>query len=110
MAMDLLEYIGIPSSRILLFTSGPCTISEGNIADLKIEKFIRKHLDLEENKEAEEKYHKASKFYQGLSKRLLHLKTTLDIFAYSLDQFGLYEMKELVMKSGGLIILDEEFK
>ena len=34
----------------------------------------------------------------------------MHIFAYSLDQFGLYEMRNLVQKWSGHLVVNEEFK
>ena len=49
------------------------------------------------------------KFYSELAKKAIILQATIDIFAFSLDEFGLYEMRDLSIKTGGLIILNEEF-
>ena len=108
--LDLLSYCQVLSTRILLFTSGPCTQSEGKIVELKFSNFIRKHLDLEEDKEVKQMSEVATKYYSSLAKRAIVLNSTFDIFAYSLDQFGLFEMRDLVLKTGGLVVLNEEFK
>lgn len=47
--------------------------------------FIRKRIDLEENKELKERSDKATTFYDNLGKKLITLNSSLDIFAYSLD-------------------------
>lgn len=45
---------------------------------------IRSHKDLD--KDSAPFYHKAVKFYEGLSKQLVHQGHVLDVFACSLDQ------------------------
>lgn len=52
---------------MVLFTSGPCTIGEGTVASLKMAEFIRKRIDLEENKELKERSDKATAFYDKLA-------------------------------------------
>ena len=69
----------------MLFTSGPCTISKGAVASLKMAEFIRKQIDLEESKELKEKSDKSTNFYDTLSQKIISLNSCLDIFAYSLD-------------------------
>lgn len=34
----------------------------------------------------------------------------VDFFGFSLDQFGLYEMKTLAEKTGGYVVVQEEFE
>ena len=109
-SLDLLYYTGVVGSRLVLFTSGPPTIMDGRIADIRISEFIRKPPDLEENKEKKTMVDKATKFYKELTTKAVGLRTCIDIFAFSLDEFGLFEMRDLINKTGGLIILNEEFK
>lgn len=45
---------------------------------------IRSHKDLD--KDSAPYYHKAVKFYEGLSKQLVHQGHILDLFACALDQ------------------------
>ena len=40
---------------------------------------------------------------------LVNDKHTLDIWAYGLDQFGLLEMKSMVVSTGGLLAMQEQF-
>lgn len=108
--MSFLEFTGvINGSRIVLFTSGPCTIGQGTIADLEISQFIRKTDDIEGGK-PKETFDAAQTFYNSLANKAIALRTTIDIFGFSLDQFGLTEMNALVFKTGGIIVMNEEFK
>lgn len=34
---------------------------------------------------------------------------TIDIYGFSVDQFGLFEMKSMAEKTGGYIVVNEEF-
>lgn len=49
---------------------------------------IRSHKDLD--KDSVPYYHKAVKFYEGLSKQLVHQGHVLDVFACALDQVIFY--------------------
>ena len=55
-------------------------------------------------------WREAIEFYDGLTARLAGNQMTLDLFAHSLDQFGLFEMRKLIGHTGGSIYLDEEFQ
>ncbi|MES1923632.1 Protein transport protein Sec23A, partial [Bonamia ostreae] len=49
------------------------------------------------------------KFYNDLSIRCTKSNLVIDVFACSLDQVGLAEMKSLVESTGGHIVLCESF-
>ena len=109
-ALDIIRHCMIDSPRILLFIGGPCTISSGRVADTKISEFIRKHLDLETKPDIKTQIEGIKKYYTDLALRAVQLKTTIDIFAFSLIEFGLYEMENLVSQTNGTIVMNEEFK
>lgn len=52
---------------------------------------------------------KAKKFYTELTQKAIKANLAIDIFAFSLDQFGLLEMKYLAEKTGGIIVMQESF-
>lgn len=52
---------------------------------------------------------KAKKFYNELAQRAIKANLTVDIFAFTLDQFGLLEMKYLAEKTGGVVVMQEKF-
>ncbi len=62
------------------------------MSDIALDKFIRKHLDLEEKADLKKQSNDAISFYNNLAERAVKLRTCIDIFAYSLVEFGLYEM------------------
>ncbi|GAB2290271.1 Protein transport protein S23 C, partial [Dionaea muscipula] len=68
---------------------------------------IRSHKDLD--KDSAPHYHKAAKFYEGISKQLVHQGHVLDLFACALDQVGVAELKVAVERTGGLVVLAESF-
>ncbi|CAB9518921.1 transport protein SEC23 [Seminavis robusta] len=102
-------------ARIMLFTSGPCTAGPGAIVSRLKEDDMRSHADLA--KKAEPLHKPACEFYS----KLAHANTqqgqkqetaafhVVDVFACSLDQVGLLEMRELVEATGGLVVLGDSF-
>ncbi|GER45157.1 transport family protein [Striga asiatica] len=99
----------VPGSgaRIMAFLGGPTTEGLGAIVSKNLSEPIRSHKDLD--KDSAPHYHKAVKFYEGLSKQLVHQGHVLDVFACALDQVGVAELKVAVEKTGGLVVLAESF-
>ncbi|KAM7476611.1 hypothetical protein LguiB_023854 [Lonicera macranthoides] len=99
----------VPGSgaRIMAFLGGPSTEGPGSIVSKNLSEPIRSHKDLD--KDSVPYYHKAVKFYEGLSKQLVHQGHVLDVFACALDQVGVAELKVAVERSGGLVVLAESF-
>ncbi|XP_062154678.1 protein transport protein SEC23 C [Alnus glutinosa] len=99
----------VPGSgaRILAFIGGPSTEGPGAIVSKNLSEPIRSHKDLD--KDSAPLYHKAVKFYEGLSKQLVHQGHVLDLFACALDQVGVAELKIAVERTGGLVVLAESF-
>ncbi|GAV71834.1 Gelsolin domain-containing protein/zf-Sec23_Sec24 domain-containing protein/Sec23_trunk domain-containing protein/Sec23_helical domain-containing protein/Sec23_BS domain-containing protein [Cephalotus follicularis] len=99
----------VPGSgaRIMAFIGGPPTEGPGAIVSKDLSEPIRSHKDLD--KDSAPHYHKAVKFYEGLSKQLVHQGHVLDLFACALDQVGLAELKVAVERTGGLVVLAESF-
>ncbi|KAF3795134.1 transport protein [Nymphaea thermarum] len=99
----------VPGSgaRIMAFVGGPSTDGPGAIVSKNLSEPIRSHKDLD--KDSAPLYHKAVKFYEGLSKQLVNQGHVLDLFACALDQVGVAELKIAVEKTGGLVVLAESF-
>ncbi|KAL3832987.1 hypothetical protein ACJIZ3_007723 [Penstemon smallii] len=99
----------VPGSgaRIMAFLGGPSTEGSGAIVSKNLSEPIRSHKDLD--KDSAPHYHKAVKFYEGLSRQLVHQGHVLDVFACALDQVGVAELKTAVEKTGGLVVLAESF-
>ncbi|TXG62427.1 hypothetical protein EZV62_009421 [Acer yangbiense] len=99
----------VPGSgaRIMAFVGGPSTDGPAAIVSKNLSEPIRSHKDLD--KDSAPHYHKAVKFYDTLSKQLVHQGHVLDLFACALDQVGVAELKVAVEKTGGLVVLAESF-
>lgn len=99
----------VPGSgaRIMAFIGGPSTEGQGAIVSKSLSEPIRSHKDLD--KDSVPHYHKAVKFYEGLSKQLVNQGHVLDLFACALDQVGVAELKVAVERTGGLVVLAESF-
>ncbi|KAL6130401.1 hypothetical protein ACLB2K_068780 [Fragaria x ananassa] len=99
----------VPGSgaRIMAFIGGPSTEGQGAIVSKSLSEPIRSHKDLD--KDSAPHFHKAVKFYEGLSKQLVHQGHVLDLFACALDQVGIAELKIAVERTGGLVVLAESF-
>ncbi|KAL4199455.1 hypothetical protein AMTRI_Chr03g145050 [Amborella trichopoda] len=95
------------SARIMAFIGGPSTEGPGAIVTKSLSEPIRSHKDLD--KDSAPLYHKAVKFYEGLSKQLVNQGHVLDLFACALDQVGVAELKVAVERTGGLVVLAESF-
>ncbi|XP_057981907.1 protein transport protein SEC23 C [Malania oleifera] len=99
----------VPGSgaRIMAFVGGPSAEGPGAIVSKILSEPIRSHKDLD--KDSAPHYHKAVKFFEGLSKQLVHQGHVLDLFACALEQVGLAELKIAVERTGGLVVLAESF-
>ncbi|KDP40275.1 hypothetical protein JCGZ_02273 [Jatropha curcas] len=108
-ALGLLEGCSVHTgSRIMVFTSGPATLGPGMIVDSSLTNAIRTHRDLINGRAP---YHdKSCSFYNRLSQRLSDASIVLDLFACSLDQVGVAELKAPVERSGGFMMLGELFE
>merc|ERR1719159_593719 len=70
---------------------------------------IRSHLDLTKDN-ANAKYTKSAlKYYASLASRAIACGFAVDIYACSLDQVGLYEMKVIADKTGGYMVMSDSF-
>uniref|UniRef100_A0A7S2W7G0 Protein transport protein SEC23 n=1 Tax=Rhizochromulina marina TaxID=1034831 RepID=A0A7S2W7G0_9STRA len=94
-------------ARIMLFAGGPPTVGPGMVVAREKTQPMRSHTDLEKNKAP---LHKdAVKYFQGIAERAVAACHVVDIFACSLDQVGLLEMKVCAERTGGLIVLADSF-
>ena len=92
----------------MVFTSGPCTMGPGTIVGRDLGENLRTHQDF--NKGSAKLFKAANKYYNTLGIRLATHAHTLDVFACSLDQVGLAEMKTAVDQTGGVMVLAEQFR
>ena len=109
-------------ARIMLFTGGPCTSGPGAVVSRMKEEDMRSHADLA--KKAEPLHKPACEYYAKLARPASPASSNkknsppappqtsyhvVDVFACSLDQVGLLEMRELVEATGGLAVLGDSF-
>jgi protein transport protein SEC23 len=94
-------------SRIMMFVSGPPTVGNGAIVGRSKKEHIRSHIDLQKNQAP--LYKGCCDFYRALSDRCISNSTVVDVFACGLDQVGTLELKPLVSRTGGLIVLADSF-
>ena len=109
-AISLLESVhnGEPC-RIFIFAGGPCNIGSGKIVDLKLKETIRNYLDFEKGNENTYHFQEAIKYYEELADRAFKANQIIDIYSCCLNQIGLLEMKFLVEKTGGVMLLTDSF-
>lgn len=107
-AVGLLES-SVPKqgSRVMLFIAGPPTVGSGAIVGRSKKENIRSHTDL--LKSQAPLFKPAVEFYKALSDRAIVNSIVVDVFACSLDQVGALELRPLVSRSGGLIVLADKF-
>ena len=97
-------------ARIINLMGGPPTLGHAPVATLEKVNTMRAQMDLEKGDFQAEMFNNARKFYDEFLKRCVQNKTTVDVFGFSLDQFGMAEMKYIVENTGGFSIIQEEFK
>ncbi|CAA0368693.1 unnamed protein product [Arabidopsis thaliana] len=95
------------AARIMAFIGGPSTQGPGAIVSRELSDPIRSHKDID--KDSAIYYHKAVDFYEMLAKQLVHQGHVLDVFASSVDQVGIAELKVAVEQTGGFVVLAESF-
>lgn len=95
------------AARMLLFVGGPCTEGGGRVVDKELTEPIRSHKDLA--KDAAPHYRRAHKYYDGIAVQMVAQGHSLDVYACSLDQVGLAEMKTAVEATGGVTIQTDTF-
>ncbi len=106
-ASSLLAVSGLAGGRVMLFTSGPCTNGPGAIVSRAKTEDMRSHTDLQKGQAP--LFKQACEYYKKVSEGCVKGGQVVDIFACSLDQVGLMEMKVLVSATGGLVVLGDSF-
>ncbi|XP_076911445.1 protein transport protein SEC23 E-like [Bidens hawaiensis] len=94
-------------ARIVALVGGPCTEGPGSIVSKDLSDPVRSHKDLD--KDAAPFFRKAVQFYEELAKQMVNQGHVLDLFASALDQVGVAEMKVIIERTGGLVVLAESF-
>eukprot|EP01097_Dermamoeba_algensis_P001740 TRINITY_DN1658_c0_g1_i4.p1 TRINITY_DN1658_c0_g1~~TRINITY_DN1658_c0_g1_i4.p1 ORF type:complete len:767 (-),score=150.10 TRINITY_DN1658_c0_g1_i4:190-2490(-) len=94
-------------ARIMLFTGGPTTEGPGLVVSASRTEQMRAHFDIQ--KDEAKHYTSACKYFEGLGTRAAQNGHAIDIFACSLNQVGLAEMRELLKKTGGQVVMADSF-
>jgi protein transport protein SEC23 len=94
-------------SRIVTFIAGPCTIGEGQIVGLNKSETIRSHTDMTNKKVPH--YAPACAYYNVLGDRAIAIHAVVDVYACSLDQTGVLELKGMVNRTGGVVVISDKF-
>lgn len=111
------------SSKITLFAAGACTFGPGQIVGTELKEPLRSHSDVE--KGSAKHYKEAVKFYKKLATKAIGVNRdsndkffdnsstttfSIDIFAGCYDQVGIYEMRPLSNKTGGVLVVTDSFQ
>ena len=91
----------------MVFTGGACTTGPGAVVGTSLSEPIRSHSDIQKNNAPF--YKKALKVYENIATQACNNGHVIDLFAASLDQLGLAEMKICLEKTGGCMVLDDSF-
>eukprot|EP01132_Coremiostelium_polycephalum_P009305 gene9305-11406_t len=107
-ATSLLQVIAPNTgARIMAFIGGPATQGPGIVVSEELKEAIRSHHDITKNKAKFSA--KAYQYYKSIGEQAVQSGHTIDIFSCSLDQVGLYEMREMVKLTGGFMVLADGF-
>ena len=109
-AVSLLESLcnGEPG-RILTFLGGAPTIGLGKVVGSKLTETIRNYIDFTKNNPNTLHFKSAVDYYDSLAQRVSKNSHVVDVFSCCLNQVGLLEMKCLVEKTGGIMVLTDSF-
>mgnify|MGYP001161467638 CR=1 FL=1 len=107
-ATALLEFSAARrGARMMMFIRGPATVGPGSIVSRQLVETIRCHTDIQKGNAP--LFQSACEFYDRIADRCVKNLHVVDIFACSLDQSGLLEMKCCIEKTGGLAVLADSF-
>ncbi|CAD2213268.1 protein transport protein SEC23 [Angomonas deanei] len=96
-------------SCILTFLSGACTTGPGIVVETSREHLIRTHNDIRDGTQAARHFSSSCTFYDTLMRRIVAQGHSLNVFAASLDQLGIAEMKICIQSSGGVVLNAESW-
>lgn len=91
-----------------MLIGGPCTAGPGMVISQNLKELMRSPRELI-NGENIKYFATAKKYYDSLLRRIISKRIIIDMFAFCLEEIGLAEMSELVMSSGGFVVMHEEF-
>ncbi|KAJ5078022.1 protein transport protein sec23 [Anaeramoeba ignava] len=95
--------------RIMCLLSHPTTNGPGMVASLAKKEPIRFHHDIQKQTEAAKYVKESTEYFDSLIKTAIENNISVDVFSCSFDQTGVYEMRNLVKKTGGLLLIADKF-
>ncbi|KAJ5077891.1 protein transport protein sec23 [Anaeramoeba ignava] len=95
--------------RIMCFVSHPTTNGPGMVVGLEKKEPIRSHHDIQKETEVARNTQKSTEYFDSLADKAITNNITVDVFSCSLDQTGVYEMRNLIKKTGGLLLIADKF-
>lgn len=107
---EIVQLLKPETTQAFLMTGGPCTVGPGKMASLEISQYLRRDEDIRESPDIKQMEEEAQRFYQQIQMSLLMLNCSLNLISYSLDQIGLYEMRDIFLKQSSALVSNEEFK
>jgi protein transport protein SEC23 len=105
----ILESMGTVG-RMTAVVGGACTHGQGKVISNQLTETFRDHTNLEDNSDKIEAFKNAQKAYDLILERAIKIGVSVDLFAFSLDQFGCAEMRNMVERSGGIVVNQEQFE
>ena len=114
----------LTGGHLMVFMSGVCTLGPGKVVDKHLKTPLRSHHDIIKSQSVSipsaTSTSKISKFdvsllkeckmfYHGITKLLIGLGLSCDLFIGSYDQVGLFEMDEVCYKTGGAVVMSDSF-
>lgn len=124
-ALTLQAILGKSSSaggHIMCFVGGAATFGPGRIVGRPLKEPIRSHHDIDKANVTQLPniangvakvdtllFKQAKIFYEKVAKVLVGIGISCDFFVGSYDQVGLYEMDELCVKTGGVVVMCDSF-
>lgn len=118
----ILGEMGTTGGHIITIIGGACTYGPGRIVGIELKERIRSHHDIEKthrhipnlNMNSSAKVEAsllkdAKKFYEKVTKSLVLMGLSCNIFIGSYDQVGLFEMDEVCYKTGGVVVMSDSF-
>lgn len=108
--------------HVMCFIGGAATHGPAKIVDMPLKEPMRSHHDIDKSNATQLPkmsngvtpvdsllFKLAKKFYQNVAKMLVAMGVSCDVFIGSYDQVGLYEMDEVCVKTGGVVVLCDSF-
>lgn len=113
---------GSAGGHLMCFVGGAATYGPGKIVGMPLKEPIRSHHDIEKANVTQlpnlsngvakvdtNLFKQAKFFYERVAKVLVSIGMSCDFFVGSYDQVGLYEMEEVCVKTGGVVVMCDSF-